>query len=161
MIMTYPTFIQIFAAISISIIFGIIGSVWLLSSGISAAPFGSINNPLSMSIPVGLGVGLVHGIILVIVLWWLRPESLIRCGIAGIVTTELLIALGFCVAVTISLFQSGRLLPFLNPVASMTSKDVYYLFVTIGFWFLLLSLLLLIPSILIGLLNRLVTLSWT
>ena len=133
-----------FINIFISLVVCLSASVYLLSSGIKLEPFGPIDNPLSVSVPLGTSVGILHGLITTIVVCWYKSESVFGNGIAAFIAAEMLL-LAALIRFFVRTFTKREV-----PV-SLTFQNIGQSLYIGFFFFLFLSIAVFIPSFLVGL----------
>ena len=110
------------------------------------------NMSFSESAKYGLIAGLVHGIFMALVIYWRGTDSIIGTSLSSIFVTEVLIAIGFIVGFWIQYLNQPASMG--TPPTSPTYLDYGGFIFTIVFWFIIFSILFLIPSIVIGIANR-------
>ena len=153
----FPFLSQILVSVMISVAVWMIFSVSLLSvAGMFTGGGGFIDLtphlPLSQSALYGLAVGVVHGLLTGLIVYFHKPDSVIGTGISSILVTEILIAIGFIVGLIANYFN--RPVQVGKPTIALTYENAYALIVTVVFWYIVLSIIFLIPSIVIGLANK-------
>lgn len=157
MFSNYQSFLQIIFSIVISLGVWVVTSISLLTlPGKIPGESGFINLapglPFSQSAKYGLMVGAIHGVLTALINYWHRPQTAIGNIISSFVITEVLIAIGFITVIFLEYFnrpvQMGK--PRIDP----TLENFNALLITFVFWFFILSVLFLIPSVIAGALNK-------
>ena len=110
------------------------------------------NLPFSQSAKYGLMIGAAHGILMALIVYWQRPQTVTGTIISSFVVTELLIAVRFIAGIFIDYFsrpvQVGK--PRIDP----TFENLYLLVFNFIAWFLIFTVVFSIPSVVIGLLHK-------
>jgi hypothetical protein len=149
---TSQFFLQIAASVLISVVVWVVSTVLLVLLGAILA--GGLVTP-SFRKPVVYGsiVGLLHGALTGTIIYWQRSESVISFALASVAVTEILIIFG---GVAWYLYRC------FSPVTGGTSAPPpafheYFGFVwALLIWFVILSAILLLPSIIAGVANKLI-----
>lgn len=124
-------------------------SVYLLSSGINIDPFGPIINPVSKSFKLGATIGILHGLVTIGIIYWYKSESVIGNGISAFVATEVLLLTAIMYFILSNITVSSIIFHF---------RDLSFVLINFFGWFLILSVVLCIPSFLVGLLAGIIRL---
>jgi hypothetical protein len=147
-------FLQIFISVLISATVFAICAIGVLSTGNGIAfGFGSLYTPVSKSASLGAFVGVVHGLVTGLLICRYKPASPVGTTIASFLAMEILILIGI-VAVCIYFFATHPPATSNAPPPNYVEAFGYFVLNTI-LWFGLASALFLVPSIVIGLVNRL------
>ncbi len=145
---------QFIIIVLISTIVWVLTSMTLLSlpAILTGGGFLIPNSPFFESATWGLVAGIAHGLLAAIMIFWYKPSSWIGTSVSSILATEILIAVGFIVGFVINYLD--RPVQPNGPRIALTYENFYVLIVTFVFWFVILSVVLLIPSIVIGLADK-------
>ncbi len=152
MTVIFQIFLQFLVSVLASTAVCVICAIWLLSSGIPAPPFGVIKNPISTSALVGLVIGISHGLLTGLMIFWFKPTSILSATVSSVLATEVLIIVGFIVCWVA--YTEGPVFGGANSTEILAA--VWIFVVNLFIYLILLSFFALVPSIVIGLLNRLV-----
>lgn len=156
---TLHPFFRITLSVLISVVVWTVTAMALMSlpSKLTGGGFLIPNMSFSESAKWGLIIGFVHGLLMAFTIYWNRTESVVGTSLSSVVLTEILIVVGF-IAGLISYF-TNRPIHGGQPRIIATYEDLYILVANVILWFLVISVLLLVPSIVVGIGNRLLTIS--
>ncbi|HLA94742.1 MAG TPA: hypothetical protein VK612_03400 [Pyrinomonadaceae bacterium] len=116
--------------------------------------------PFSESAKWGLGVGLVHGFLMALIIYWYKKDSIVGITMSSIFVTEVLIAAMLVVFFVTEIANQPASLEKPTPSAQNYIYMVaVYILVRIVPWYVILSLLFLIPSFVIGIATKLFVIS--
>src|SRR6185369_5531039 len=130
---------------SISLLFFVNISIYIFSGGINRSAFVTFDAPISKSALIGLVPGILHGLVMGLFLIWRKSDSITSTLTASILAMELIL-----ISICMYVWMWNRLYASNNP----DTGYLYFAFYFIKF-FLGVSILLIVPAILIGLLNKL------
>lgn len=159
MFSNYQSFLQIIFSIVISVgVWGITSiSILTLVAYIPGNGGGFIsltpNLPFSQSAKYGLMVGAIHGLLTALIIYWHSPQTAIGTIISTFIVTEFMIAVGFVIGFTVNYLNQPVGLA--KPPTSPTSLEYGLFILMIAFWFVMFSVLFLVPSIIIGVFDKL------
>lgn len=146
--------LQLCLAIFISSFIWIILCVSILSSGVlgELGPLGTIIFPISQSLKYGTIIGASHGLILGLIILLRKPDSYVGYVFSSIIAAEIFLLVAFVVFIGINYLN--------NPVGSKNSRTdslltvVFLSTFTVIFYYILFSIVFLIPNVLTGFINR-------
>lgn len=110
--------------------------------------FGPANTPISTIFITALGIGLTQGFLMSLLNFWYKPNTMTLHCFYSFIATEIILLLSAIVGLAIVYLK--------EPVASgistapYTSQDVFRMIFIVVFWYLVLSLVFLLPSLIIG-----------
>lgn len=132
--------ILICLAVSVTVFAGIF--ITLLSPGFWG-PFGLPNKPLSHSLLLGAIMGTGHGLITGLLFYWQKPDSFAQSIWTSFISTEVFLILAFVVTFVYQL-----------TTVSLTISNIGGLIAVVTVYYIIFTVLLLIPSAVIGITNK-------
>lgn len=155
---TSQLFLQIGASVLISVVVWVVTAIVLLTLPAIYTGGGFLipNAPFSQSVIDGLLFGMLQGLLTGLLIHWHKSDSTLGLITSSVVATETLIAIGIFAWLAFQYFfpETGG--------ASAAPPPFYIYLVGIGMiliWFLIFSAILLVPSIIAGLANKLISTS--
>lgn len=151
---TSQFFSQILISVLISVAVWVITAVALLSlpAILTGGGFLIPNAPFSQSAGYGLAAGVFHGLLTGLIISFYKPDSIIGSTLSSFLATEISIALGFIAGFAVHYLNQPTSPG--NPATPPSFSDYAAFFINILLWFIIFSILFLVPSIIIGLLNK-------
>lgn len=149
------TILQFICCIIISFLVWFIFGIILLSPQfglLGTDLFGPVNTPVSTIIIAASVTGLVQGSLMSILIIWQKSNTTLGYCFDSFIATEILLLLSMIIGFVVTYMRK----PIFSgiPTTDYTYQDVFRMIFIVVFWYLVLSLIFLIPSTIIGFATR-------